>query len=157
MLTRRVALGVGSFLANTAYSNLVWAGPAQLIDIHMKSDLGGGVVGFDPIGVLLQPGQLVRWICDDNRHTTTAYSPENYNHSLRIPTKARPWASDFLLPKQTFEVPLTVEGIYDDFCAPHEEAGMVGRLIVGSAVGPGARPVDYYLTHGHNWKPVPPS
>ncbi len=83
--------------------------------------------------------------------------PKNDNHSLRIPTNARPWASDFLLPKQTFEVTLTVKGIYDYFCAPHEEAGMVGRLIVGSAVGPGALPFDYYLTQGHNWKPVPPA
>jgi len=158
MLTRRAALGVGSgFLANAGFSNLVRVEAAEVIEIHMKSDPGGGVVGFDPIGVLLQPGQMVRWICDDNVHTTTAYSPENDNHSLRIPTNARPWASDFLLPKQTFEVTLTVEGIYDYFCAPHEEAGMVGRLIVGSAVGPGALPFDYYLNHGHNWKPVPPS
>ena len=29
------------------------------------------------------------------------------------------------------------------------------QFIVGSAVGPGALPFDYYLTQGHNWKPVP--
>ena len=158
MLTRRAALGVsGSLLANAGFSNLVLANAADLIEIHMKSDPTGGVVGFDPIGVLLQPGQTVRWICDDNVHTATTYSPTHDNHSLRIPTNAQPWASDFLLPKQTFEVTLTVEGIYDYFCAPHEEAGMVGRLIVGSAVGPGALPFDYYLTEGHNWKAVPPA
>jgi plastocyanin len=158
MLTRRAALGVGGgFLVNAGFSDLVRAKSAELIEIHMKSDPGGGVVGFDPIGVLLQPGQTVRWVCDDNVHTATTYSPTNDNHSLRIPTNAQPWASDFLLPQQTFEVTLTVEGIYDYFCAPHEEAGMVGRLIVGSAVGPGALPFDYYLTQGHNWKSVPPA
>ena len=157
MLTRRAALGVGSFLANTAYFNLVWAEAAQFIEIHMKSDPGGGVVGFDPIGVLLQPGQTVRWICDANVHTTTAYSPKNDNHSLRIPTAAQPWTSDFLLPKEAFEVKLTVEEIYNYFCAPHEEAGMAGRLIVGSATGAGALPFDYDKSQGHNWKPVPPA
>ncbi len=158
MLTRRAALGVGGgFLANAGFSNLVRVKAAELIEIHMKSDPGGGVVGFDPIGALLQPGQTVRWICDDNVHTTATYSPQNDNHSLRIPTNAQPWASDFLLPKQTFEVTLTVEGIYDYFCAPHEEAGMVGRLIVGSAIGSGALSFDYYLGQGHNWKSVPPA
>ena len=36
---------------------------------------------------------------------------------------------------------LTVEGVYDYFCAPHEMAGMVGRIIVGR---PGAQPFDDY-------------
>ena len=30
---------------------------------------------------------------------------------------------------------LTVEGVYDYYCVPHEHAGMVGRIIVGE---PGA-------------------
>lgn len=123
----------------------------------MKSDPAGGVVGFDPVGMLLQPGQTLRWICDANVHTTTAYSPKNDNHSLRIPESAAPWASDFLLPNQTFDVKFTVEGVYDYFCAPHEEAGMVGRLVVGSPTGPGSLPFDYFETQGRSWKPVPPA
>lgn len=158
MLTRRAALGAGGgFVAAAAFSNLVQVKAAEFIEIHMKSDPEGGVVGFDPVGVLLQPGQTVRWVCDDNVHTTTAYSPKNDNHSLRIPANAQPWASDYLLPKETFEITLTVEGIYDYFCAPHEEAGMVGRLIVGNPTGPGALPFDYYLAQGHKWNSVPPA
>jgi plastocyanin len=118
----------------------------------MKSDLTGGVVGFDPVGLFLRPGQTVRWICDANVHTTTAYSPQNDNHSLRIPENAKPWASDFLLPGQTFEVTFTVAGVYDYFCAPHEMAGMVGRLVVGRATGPGSLPFE---AQGRRWKPVP--
>ena len=34
-------------------------------------------------------------------------------------------------------VTLTVPGVYDYFCAPHEVAGMVGRIIVGRPGGPG--------------------
>ena len=27
---------------------------------------------------------------------------------------------------------LTVEGVYDYYCVPHEHAGMVGRIVVGA-------------------------
>ena len=35
-------------------------------------------------------------------------------------------------------------GVYDYFCAPHEAAGMVGRIIVDQPSGPGALPFDYF-------------
>jgi hypothetical protein len=52
-----------------------------------------------------------------------------------MPEGAEPWNSDYLLPNETFSVRLTVEGIYDFFCIPHEHAGMVGRIIVGHPTG----------------------
>ena len=157
VLTRRIVLGGGgSSLANGALAVRPRAATLpEIIEIQMKSDPGGGVVGFDPVGIALRPGQTVRWVCEANVHTTAAYSPQNENHSLRIPEDAQPWASNFLLPGQAFEVKLTVEGVYDYFCAPHEEAGMVGRLIVGRAVGPGTLPFDSPVPEGRHWKPVP--
>jgi plastocyanin len=113
------------------------------------------VVGFDPVGMLLQPGQTVRWICDANVHTATAYNPKNANHSLRIPKDAKSWDSDFLLPGQSFEVTLTEEGVYDYYCMPHEQAGMVGRLIVGRPGGAGGLAFDYFKAEGKDWAPVP--
>lgn len=154
MLTRRAALvGGGGLFLGTLFGSRARA--ADVVEIHMKSDPSGGMVGFDPIGLLIQPGQTVRWICDANVHTTTAYSPTNNDHSLRIPNGAQPWASDFLLPGQGFEVKLTVEGVYDYYCAPHEMAGMVGRLIVGHPSGPGMLPFDYFKADGKTWTPVP--
>ena len=32
---------------------------------------------------------------------------------------------------------------------------MVGRLIVGKAVGPGSLPFDYFVAQGRTWQPVP--
>ena len=156
-LTRRSLLaGAGGTLSWSLAPGRVFAqASGQVVEIHMKSDAAGAAVGFDPVGVFLQPGQTVRWICDANVHTTTAYSPKNDNHSLRIPETASSWASDFLLPGQTFEVKLSVEGVYDYFCTPHEMAGMVGRLIVGKAVGPGSLPFDYFVAQGRTWQPVP--
>jgi hypothetical protein len=58
---------------------------------------------------------------------------------------------------QHFDVTLTVEGVYDYFCLPHENDGMVGRIIVGKPSGPGTLPFDYFKgkpgTAG--WLPVP--
>jgi hypothetical protein len=53
----------------------------------------------------------------------------------RTPRDARP--SDVLQPGEHFDLTLSVPGVYDYFCAPHEQAGMVGRLVVGAPTGPG--------------------
>ena len=129
----------------------------KAVEIRMRSDEIGSEVWFDPIGVFVEPGQTVRWIVAEGVHTTTAYHPENNNHSLRIPRDAALWDSGFLSPGDHFEVTFTVEGVYDYFCMPHELAGMVGRLIVGKPVGPGSLPFDYYQGKPGtaNWIPVP--
>jgi hypothetical protein len=91
-------------------------------------------------------------------HTTTAYHPKNDHHSLRIPEGAAAWDSGFLVkPGEHFDVTFTVEGVYDYYCMPHEQAGMVGRIIVGRPLGPGALPFDYFKGQPDtaSWKPVP--
>jgi plastocyanin len=106
---------------------------AQPVEIQMLGDAAGSNVWFDPIGLHVQPGQAIRWVNKDagNSHTATAYHPSFGNHSLRIPRSAEPWNSEYLLPDETFEIALTIAGVYDYFCIPHEHAGMVGRIIVG--------------------------
>jgi hypothetical protein len=75
----------------------------------------------------------LRWTNADagNSHTVTAYHPAILDRPRRIPDGADPWDSDYLLPGQTFEITLSVEGVYDYYCIPHEHAGMVGRIVVG--------------------------
>jgi hypothetical protein len=50
-----------------------------------------------------------------------------------------------------------VPGVYDYFCAPHEAAGMVGRIVVGKPAGPGTLPFDYFRGRPGTsaWVPVP--
>lgn len=147
MITRRSVLQAGGLaLAGLAAPRLARSAP--VVEIRMRSDARGEHAWFDPIGVLLQPGQTVRWVMDSpgNPHTTTAYHPRNADHSLRIPETARPWDSGFLVnPGDRFELTLTTEGVYDYLCLPHEEAGMVGRLVVGRPTGPGALAFDYFV------------
>ena len=120
--------------------------------IKMESDEDGSRVWFDPIGLYVEPGATIRWVIHHNTHTVAAYHPKNNDHSLRIPSKAKPWNSDYLVePGEQFEVTLTEPGVYDYYCEPHEAAGMVGRIVVGQKSGPGAQPYDYYK----NQQPVP--
>lgn len=106
----------------------------KVVKIRMQGRPDGSHVWFDPVGVRLDPGQTVLWINLDpgNSHTATAYHPANFDRPRRIPDRAKPWNSDYLLPNETFAVTLTQPGVYDFYCVPHEHAGMVGRIIVGA-------------------------
>jgi plastocyanin len=166
MLTRReflraggVALAGLSVPSTSRVALLHTPRAAQAVEIRMRSDKLGTRVWFDPIGVYIELGQTVRWIVSENVHTTSAYHPRNSSHSLRISPNATPWDSGFLSPGEHFELKLAVQGVYDYYCMPHEEAGMVGRIIVGKPTGPGAMPFDYYWGKPgtKNWRPVPPA
>ena len=126
--------------------------------ILMRSNAEGSWVSFDPIGLFVEPGTTIRWAVQANVHTTTAYHPRNDHHPLRIPTATSPWDSGYLVnPGDHFDVTLTVPGVYDYFCKPHEVIGMVGRIIVGKAAGPGAEPFDYWVgwPGTAHWRHVP--
>ncbi len=159
MVTRRHVLdgGIGLLAGAVLLRPRRSSAAAEPVEIRMMSDPAGSKVHFDPIGILIEPGRRVRWRCVANVHTTTAYHPKNMNHSLRIPEATQPWDSKYLLPGHTFEITLTVEGVYDYFCLPHEIAGMVGRIIVGKAAGPGTLPFDYFKNEPDKraWRPVP--
>lgn len=112
-------------------------------EILMRSDARGERVYFDPVGLRVDPGDVIRWVIESNVHTATAYHPAN-GKPRRIPVGARPWDSGYLVhPGDRYEVTLTVPGVYDYFCLPHEAAGMAGRIVVGAPpFGPDASPAD---------------
>lgn len=143
-----VLAGPGAFSQHPAVARFlrVIRTPGAPAVIEMRSDVAGSRVWFDPIGLFVEPGTTVRWVVRESVHTTTAYHPENDHHPLRIPETAAAWNSGFLLnPGDHFDVTLTVAGVYDYYCMPHEAAGMVGRIVVGAAGGPVARPFDYWV------------
>jgi plastocyanin len=106
----------------------------EIVEIVMQGRGDGSRVWFDPIGILVDPGQTVRWTNRNagNSHTSTVYNPENFGRPLRMPESAEAWNSDYLLPNESFSVTPTVPGVYDYYCVPHEHAGMVGRIVVGA-------------------------
>ncbi len=137
-VTRRQVLGLmGGLVPALLLPGISHAG--NPVEIQMRGSPDGSRVWFDPIGVLITPGQSVRWTNRDpgNSHTATAYHPANFDRPRRIPGKAAPWNSDYLLPDESFSVTLTQTGVYDFYCVPHEHAGMVGRIVVGTPEPPG--------------------
>ncbi len=133
-ITRRHLIGLGGGAAALLTMPAIIRA-AEPFDIVMQGGKNGGHVWFDPIGVHIQPGDSVRWINMDkgNSHTATAYHPSLFDHPRRMPRNTKPWDSDYLLPGENFVFTFSKPGIYDYYCIPHEAAGMVGRVVVGSA------------------------
>lgn len=132
MITRRHLLMVGATLFTVAPARLAW--PEGPLEIVMNGRPDGSRTWFDPLGLLIRPGQTVRWINRDrsNSHSATAYHPTIADRPLRIPEGAEPWNSDLLLPGESFTMTFSVPGVYDYYCIPHEQSGMVGRILVTS-------------------------
>jgi len=134
ILTRRRFVEGGGVLLAALAARPAVAGNAEPVEILMEGNDDGSHVWYDPVGIHIQPRQTVRWTNRDpgNSHTATAYHPAISNRPRRIPAGAEPWDSDYILPGESFSVTLTEEGVYDFYCVPHEHAGMVGRIVVGS-------------------------
>ncbi|MEP1582407.1 MAG: plastocyanin/azurin family copper-binding protein, partial [Marinobacter sp.] len=109
------------------------AGESQVV-IKMQGTPRGERVWFDPKGVAVNPGATITFVNRDpgNSHTVTAYHPEYFDRVRRMPKAAKPFDSGYLLPNQKFSLTLTVPGVYDYYCVPHEMAAMVGRIVVGT-------------------------
>lgn len=133
ILTRRRVLEAGGGILAALLARPA-AAAGDPVEIAMQGKPDGSHVWFDPIGLHLKPGQTVRWVNHDrgNSHTVTSYHPEIFERPRRIPAKAKPWNSDYLLPDETFSLRFDEEGVYDYYCVPHEHAGMVGRIVVGN-------------------------
>ncbi|MDS0280123.1 plastocyanin/azurin family copper-binding protein [Halomicroarcula sp. S1AR25-4] len=99
-----------------------------------------GDLRFDPAEVTIDPGQQVTWVNESGvPHTASAYEEAIPNEAsyfasggyeseqaVRQSTSAR----GFLERGETYSYTFDVTGTYQYFCLPHEESGMVGRVIV---------------------------
>ncbi|WP_436643145.1 cupredoxin domain-containing protein [Microbaculum sp. FT89] len=135
-LTRRQVLALGGgAVATLALPRPIPASPIG--EVEMVGTARGERIWFAPRGLAVAPGTTLRFVNRDsgNSHTATTYHPDLYGRPRRIPAAAEPWDSGFLLPGESFQVTLTIPGVYDYYCIPHEMAAMIGRIVVG---GPGA-------------------
>lgn len=123
-------LGGGPLVALAAPAILHAAGTEV---IEMRGTARGEHVWFAPLGLAVATGRVLRFVNRDpgNSHTSTCYHPALHDRPRRIPEGATPWDSGFLLPDEGFEVRTDRPGVYDYYCIPHEQAGMVGRIVVG--------------------------
>ncbi|WP_276257917.1 cupredoxin domain-containing protein [Haloglomus litoreum] len=93
---------------------------------------------FDPAGLAVRPGETVLFEGVDNLangriagdHTVTAYA-EAFDRQRRIPEAATPFSSPMIGPEVSWLYRFEEPGVYDIYCGPHEELGMVMRVVVG--------------------------
>ena len=131
VLTAVIAIALGS---------AALAQEGEVVEVHMITD--GPVFHFDPVGLVIEPGTTIRFVNVSGMHSADAYAPAN-GKPQRIPDGAESWDSGVLVEEgATFEVTLSVEGVYDFYCLPHEALGMVGRIIVGDPAAYPAQPTD---------------
>jgi plastocyanin len=126
--------------------------------IAMAGTPKGDATWFDPVGLWVPPGSVIRWFTpadQTQKHTTAAYHPAYQNMPLRIPKRAAPWNSGYVGPGEAFEFQLTEEGVYDYYCRPHEEAGMVGRIVVGTPSGHELADFASDAAAHPEWRPLP--
>jgi plastocyanin len=95
---------------------------------------------FDPAGLYVEPGDTVRFDMASPHHNVNAYHP-GFGYTQRVPDDTPPFSSPILTQDDYWLYTFEQEGVHDYMCAPHEIYGMVGRIVVGSATGPGANPV----------------
>lgn len=104
-------------------------------------DVGMTAVAFTPDELTVSAGETIVWENTSSRaHTVTAY--EN-----SVPTEADFFASGgfedeataregwknldgAITSGETFSYTFEVPGTFDYFCIPHEQAGMMGRVVV---------------------------
>lgn len=122
--------------------------------IAMVTDNHGSY--FDPKGLLVEPGTTVTFVNESGSHNTAAYHPDTGDVPLRIPEDAEPWDSElFSESGSTAEVTLSVPGVYDYYCRPHETLGMVGRIVLGEPQGgPGTTPPEEVSPAGRESLPA---
>lgn len=156
-LSRRQTLALGGSFALALGVRAQGAAP---VVIEMAGTARGEHVWFTPHGLAIEPGSTVRFVNNDpvNAHTATAYHPDLSGRPRRIPRGAEAWDSGFLMPGDTFEVRLTMPGVYDYYCRPHEYAGMAGRILVGTPSHPFGRSPPWSIREFPRpfCKPCPP-
>lgn len=95
---------------------------------------------FEPTGLYVEPGDTVKFNLATPHHNVNAYHPK-FGYTQRVPDEVPPFSSPILTGGDYWLYTFEEEGVHDIVCAPHEVYGMAGRIVVGSATGPGANPV----------------
>jgi plastocyanin len=140
-MRRRTFVGVAGSLATAGVASIAGCGggdagttdaPENPVDMVTE----GTTYYFDPIGLYVDPGESVTFRIDSGDHSATAYTDSSVGSAeRRIPDGADGWNSD-TINRGGFEHTFSIEGTYDYYCIPHRNAGMVGRIVVGTPGGP---------------------
>jgi plastocyanin len=87
---------------------------------------------FDPKTITVKTGDTVVWKngSDMTHSVTDVSSLAVAAQDAALPPNAKEFNSGLLPPGKDYSHTFTVPGTYKYFCIPHEEAGMVGTVVV---------------------------
>jgi plastocyanin len=102
---------------------------------------------FEPVGLLVQPGDTVTFVAVSPHHTATAYHAQHVK-SQRVPDGVEPFSSPIVPVGQAWSYTFDETGTYDLWCGPHESYGMAMRIVVGAPGGPAEGPITAFGPDG---------
>lgn len=88
---------------------------------------------FDPVGLHVEPGDLVHFAVVAHLHTVTAFHEKFHLEEAlptRVPAESPGFTSPPLADGESWVYRFETSGVYDYLCLPHLELGMVGRIVV---------------------------
>jgi plastocyanin len=134
--TRRAFLAAAGGACTVALAGCTATGSGEGYDVGMTA------VAFDPPEVAIAPGESVVWRNTSSRgHTVTAYDdgiPEaadyfatgGFDSEQTAREAFRDDLGGVIDGGETFAHTFSVPGTYAYVCIPHEQAGMVGTVVV---------------------------
>ena len=86
---------------------------------------------YDPVALQVSVGDVVEFPNPSpGEHTVSAIHPRFFGLQQRVPDGAAPFSSPPVLPEENWLYRFDEFGVYDLFCIPHFELGMVMRVVV---------------------------
>jgi len=89
---------------------------------------------FDPVGVQVEPDDIVSFQSTGGEHTATAFHEKYSNPEIAIPTRIPDEIPGFTSPPivdgESWLYQFPTKGVYDILCLPHYALGMVMRVVV---------------------------
>lgn len=122
--------------------------PDHEIQLLIKPREGGGEIPefyFEPVGLHIETGETVQFTMTTPHHNVNAIHAA-FGYQQRVPEDVPPFSSPVLAGGTYWLYTFDKEGVYDYVCSPHEAFGMAGRIVAGSAMGPGSEPIDMEST-----------
>ncbi|WP_267643218.1 cupredoxin domain-containing protein [Haloarchaeobius amylolyticus] len=93
-----------------------------------------GAFHFNPVGLHVDPGTIVKFDFHTPEHTVTAYHP-GQERQQRVPEGVPAFSSPVIEHHGFWLYRFEEEGVYDLLCTPHEWGGMGMRIVVGDNPG----------------------
>ena len=96
---------------------------------------------FEPAGLFVESGDVVKFAFETPDHGVTAYHA-GLGRTPRVPEGVPALSSPTMTPGTYWLFKFDVPGVYDLYCPPHESFGMAMRVVVDEVSGPAAAPAS---------------